>query len=818
MNKTMPFLLLWALIFAVSNLHAQYTFDTLLVKKAGPGTMLYRLVNQEKPWSMDIMTVEIKNPYISFETSKAKDLLEGLEKTSSMAARNDKEGHHVIGAINADFFSGTGVPINMQVCNGEVVRVASSRSQVGFNLNKRLFMAIGASSGKIVCKQKELNLSAVNTTRNENTLALYNRYMGKNTKTNAYGTEISLTAISPWVINDTVFCIAGTKEENIGGMNIAVGTAVLSGHGTAAAFLNENVQSGDTVALIMTLSNSPEQVTQVLGAYPRMIKNGQNYVAQGYAEENGPSHTYERHPRSAIGISKDSSVLYLVTVDGRQPHSVGMTLDELANTMLQMGVYQAVNFDGGGSTTLVANGKIANSPSDVSGERNVANALLVVSSAPEASMNRIEINPGKLRIKFGTSQLLLAEGYNEYDIPKALEQQKIQWSCSANLGELSTDGTFKANGTESSGFIVAKYEAYTDSISVNIEPIGTMFLSPIEISTDSIQPVQYTLTTNSLNNVSQAVLPEVISWDVNNSTIGTVSNSGLFQGSTAGTTQVIASVAGSQVSSTVHVEIYRESLVIDNFDNAPSWQVYSEFLDSVKLTNVNSPRTEGESSLKIEYWFTYAGRMPLLQLTKTCEIKGIPDSVWLDAQFDGEIYRFRHQLASQNYSNIQEVSQQVNNATFEAIGSPVRVKALEEYPYEYRSLSIDFIKNNDWENNKQYTGILYLDNLRVSYPGHKTIKVSSKENHIVQDSKYCLYPNPTSGSINLEINVMEEKSLLKVDIYSTDGKLISTPLAGQLLHPGKQILNISFCNLDAGLYFIRLQQGQNTETLSLIKQ
>jgi exopolysaccharide biosynthesis protein len=85
-----------------------------------------------------------------------------------------------------------------------------------------------------------------------------------------------------------------------------------------------------------------------------------------------------RHPRTAVGFSRDSTTLLLVVVDGRSSASVGMTLGELADLMRRLGAWQALNFDGGGSTTMVIGGAVVNVPSDATGEREVGNALLVV--------------------------------------------------------------------------------------------------------------------------------------------------------------------------------------------------------------------------------------------------------------------------------------------------------------------------------------------------------------------------------------------------------------------------------------------------------
>jgi exopolysaccharide biosynthesis protein len=68
----------------------------------------------------------------------------------------------------------------------------------------------------------------------------------------------------------------------------------------------------------------------------------------------------------------------MVTVDGRQPGtSVGMNLQELAEMLLELGAVDAMNLDGGGSTTMFVGGKVINQPSDKEGERKVSDAILV---------------------------------------------------------------------------------------------------------------------------------------------------------------------------------------------------------------------------------------------------------------------------------------------------------------------------------------------------------------------------------------------------------------------------------------------------------
>jgi len=85
-----------------------------------------------------------------------------------------------------------------------------------------------------------------------------------------------------------------------------------------------------------------------------------------------------RHPRTMFGIDR-AGFAWLVTVDGRQPDSsAGMTLVELQRLARRIGLTDALNLDGGGSTTMVVAGTIVNHPSDPTGPRTVSDVLLVV--------------------------------------------------------------------------------------------------------------------------------------------------------------------------------------------------------------------------------------------------------------------------------------------------------------------------------------------------------------------------------------------------------------------------------------------------------
>ncbi|HEX7008806.1 MAG TPA: phosphodiester glycosidase family protein, partial [Phycisphaeraceae bacterium] len=95
-----------------------------------------------------------------------------------------------------------------------------------------------------------------------------------------------------------------------------------------------------------------------IGGKERIITNGIN-VAGTTEGCNQSDDCHNRHPRTAIGVTADQKLL-LFTVDGRQPgHSVGMTTPEVADILLEYGAVDAINLDGGGSTTLVMSQDVA---------------------------------------------------------------------------------------------------------------------------------------------------------------------------------------------------------------------------------------------------------------------------------------------------------------------------------------------------------------------------------------------------------------------------------------------------------------------------
>ncbi|WP_407561935.1 phosphodiester glycosidase family protein [Streptomyces sp. 184] len=124
--------------------------------------------------------------------------------------------------------------------------------------------------------------------------------------------------------------------------------------------------------------------TAVVNGGPELVRDGRTHVtpaADGMVQPGNPSFYYgwmhKRNPRTLAGVDAAGRTV-LVTADGRATGSLGLSIPESADVARALGLRDAVNLDGGGSTTMVAGGRVINDPSDAAGERPVGDALLIL--------------------------------------------------------------------------------------------------------------------------------------------------------------------------------------------------------------------------------------------------------------------------------------------------------------------------------------------------------------------------------------------------------------------------------------------------------
>jgi exopolysaccharide biosynthesis protein len=165
--------------------------------------------------------------------------------------------------------------------------------------------------------------------------------------------------------------------------------SVLSGTGDAVGWLQTYAQLGAKIDIKQNVLADGEElpIEKTLGVInggPSLLRNGKIKITafkEGFHWQENPEFYYRfgvrRNPRTLAGITATRKLL-LVTVDGRQPAwSVGASFEESARIMRSLGATDAVNLDGGGSTTITINQQLINRPSDSTGERPIADAIVI---------------------------------------------------------------------------------------------------------------------------------------------------------------------------------------------------------------------------------------------------------------------------------------------------------------------------------------------------------------------------------------------------------------------------------------------------------
>lgn len=344
------------------------------------------------PVKINLLRLDLKK--VRLDVHHALDKAIGLETTSSIAKRKN-----AVAAINAGFFrldksEWAGDAAGLLMIDGVLVSESTNdRTAVVFR-NQADETAVGI--GKLVWNyrlkaydntaRKPITLvaSGINRERRPDDLIIYTPHFGPTTRTSAGGLEIVLRDNTRPVHRDG----EGNSEIPAAGFVIsASGKRVdelkkffeASPSGSWFHFTTRTKVNGEDVWTVYDKDIEP--YADAVAGVPQLIKNGKIDITWEQ-EKASKSFVETRHPRTAVAKLKDGKFL-MMTVDGRQPGvSVGMSLQELAEYLFSLGAVDAMNLDGGGSTTMFLDGKVVNTPSDKEGERKIGDAIVVTQRKP----------------------------------------------------------------------------------------------------------------------------------------------------------------------------------------------------------------------------------------------------------------------------------------------------------------------------------------------------------------------------------------------------------------------------------------------------
>jgi len=351
-----------------------------------PGVELYRvtdpvLVDPRGPIAVYLLRLDLE--HVRIESALSNEEVVDAERVDAIARR-----HQAIAAINGGFFNvKNGEPISLLKVGGELVsdtglvrgviaiqsppvgRQEFDFDQAAVKLEAR-FKVEGQSAAVVA-------IDGLDTTRERGKLMLYTPRYHSDTDTAPNGTE--------WVLEGNPLKVTAIRRD-LGKTPIPKDGAVLSYGGLDPPAPLDWLSPGTQVTFANTwkiLNGTPaarfESARDVINGAGLLRRRGvvlSNWLASETLQPT--TFTEIRHPRTLIGIDRRGA-MWLVAIDGRQPdHSVGMTFAELLALCNRLDLVDALNLDGGGSTTMVVKGEIVNKPSDAAGPRPVSDAILVI--------------------------------------------------------------------------------------------------------------------------------------------------------------------------------------------------------------------------------------------------------------------------------------------------------------------------------------------------------------------------------------------------------------------------------------------------------
>jgi exopolysaccharide biosynthesis protein len=349
-------------------------------RNVAAGILLYHLEDRslltpEAPVSIWLLRLEPAR--VDLRAELANDEIMDTETVADIAER-----HKAIAAVNAGFFLPNGDPAGVLTIDRRLVSdTRKPRGAVGIvrtpNGPRLIFARLKVTASLVIQPGRKdsvrVPLDGVDTTRLRGQIMLFTPAYHADTDTATGGLE--------WVIDGEPGKVVSGPHRT-GKTRIPRRGFVISFGGTETPAALARLTRGTRVAL--DVSYDPvdgetgiwSSAHYVIGGAGLLVRNGRDIddwsmeaFNQGFAEN--------RHPRTMVGTSTDGAI-WLVTVDGRQPQlSAGMTLVELRDLAHRLELANALNLDGGGSTTMWIKGQIVNSPSDATGPRKVSDAILV---------------------------------------------------------------------------------------------------------------------------------------------------------------------------------------------------------------------------------------------------------------------------------------------------------------------------------------------------------------------------------------------------------------------------------------------------------
>ena len=539
-----------------------------------------------------ILTVPLNDPYISVSPVESQQDL-GVRET----ALNLLTQAGAIGGINADFFGLAGthtLAFGPVIADGELLSISHHYNQgsnefASFFLTNDNFPMLRYITPRIwlgINGMEKARVYGINKVANVYRPIIINRHgMSSTASLSARFPDLHKIVVENGVIiGNTVGPVTVPQD----GFVIVMNPECFARY-RPDTWLGMYAQ----YEVFTNLGQSLSEIQTAIGGGGLILQHGQTVNDTGTAIPG-------RHPRSAIGITGDFNTLILMTVDGRG-HSIGATHEDMANLLRRAGATEAMHFDGGGSSTMVAqvDGRgapleVVNRVSDGS-QRRIINALGVFDNSTPGAVSQLVLTPYERYVPRGMGLALSAYGMDthRHRIPINFENVVFSAYTVANGQKSPAVGTWNGNvfTAEHAGelYIQAQYGEISVSKTYMVQDfVALQFSTPsIAIMEGNNVPLAVTGVTSTglLSNLSADF--GYLQFTVNPESLGTVQNH-VFVPSGAGAGYITATLGNIQTH--LPVAVGATSQNIADFATLPAVIGGNPFALSVQVQGDGSER------------------------------------------------------------------------------------------------------------------------------------------------------------------------------------------------------------------------------------
>lgn len=343
---------------------------------------------RQGPWAVHVLDIDRAACWQPVAVKGASGAA-GRNKTSTLTTSLNARGTMVAGGVNADFFlfDPPGVPTGVHVSRGGVVTGPGVRPVFAADSLGNPWIGTITVSGVAVSGQDSIPVISWNRIAPAGLSWIDARY-GTAVDTMTGALRVVLAAQRGNVL-DIDSTRTPTRIPSSGGV-LVMGPR-------APKPLRERLllAARSRGRFEVAVSLQPIHPREAVGGFPVLVRDSAE--VPGLDSAGAANFAPVRHPRTIVGVAAGGRRLLLITIDGRQPgYSVGTTNRESAQVALALGATEAINLDGGGSTTMVVARQrgdapvfeLVNKPSDPQGERPVGNALVIARQQQTATGNQ----------------------------------------------------------------------------------------------------------------------------------------------------------------------------------------------------------------------------------------------------------------------------------------------------------------------------------------------------------------------------------------------------------------------------------------------